>query len=253
MSADGWEPMGGGTLTDVHRRGDVVRRSLETWSPSVHELLQHLERVGFDPSPRLLDVDDNYEYLSFVPGDIPSPIELRQGWTPTEDNLVEAARLLRRYHDATASFPHKPSHQWNPAFHDTDAVPEVVCHNDFGPWNCTFADNRPIGMIDFSEAAPGIREWDLVFTASFFVPLYAYADFSDAPRRLRLFCDAYGLEDRSRVIDTLLARTQRTVTVAEGLIADGGDRAALGRDILPFSTSSLTALIRERGRLEEAL
>ncbi len=128
-----------------------------------------------------------------------------------------------------------------------------MCHNDFGPWNCTFADNRPIGMIDFSEAAPGSREWDLVFTASFFVPLYAYADFSDAPRRLRLFCDAYGLEDRSRVIGTLVARTQRTITVAEALIADGGDHAALGRDILPFSTNSLNALTKERGRLQEAL
>jgi hypothetical protein len=41
--ADGWEPMGGGTLTEVHRRGDVVRRSVEAWSPTVHELLRHLE------------------------------------------------------------------------------------------------------------------------------------------------------------------------------------------------------------------
>lgn len=251
--SDNWEKMSGGTLTEVHRRGDVVRRTLEAWSPSVHRLLQHLESVGFDAAPWLLDVDDNYEYVSFVPGSIPSQIELRQGWKPSDENMAAAARLLRRYHDATSSFAHDDSQGWNPAFHDRDAIPEVVCHNDFGPWNCTFADGRPVGMIDFSEAAPGCREWDLVFTASFFVPLYAYADFSEAPRRLRLFCDAYGLEDRARVMDILVARTQRTIIVAEGLIADDGERAALGRDILPFSTASLDALNRERGSLEEAL
>ena len=245
--------MAGGTLSEVHRRGDVIRRSLEAWSPTVHHLLHHLEQVGFDAAPRLLDVDDRYEYLSFVPGDIPTQIELRQGWKPSDEHMVEAARLLRRYHDATASFVPEPSHLWNPAFHDTNATPEVVCHNDFGPWNCTFEGGLPIGMIDFSEAAPGMREWDLALTATFFVPLYAYADFTDAPRRLRLFCDAYGLEDRSRVVEALLARTHRTITVAADLIADGGARAAHGRDIHPFAVNSHQALDRERARLEAAL
>ena len=250
---DGWCRLGGGTLTVVARRGDVVRRSLEPWSPTVHELLRHLERVGFDAASRLLDVDADHEYLTFVPGDIPSPLELRQGWKPSDGHLADAARLLRRFHDATASFVHGPAHRWNPAFLDADPAADVVCHNDFGPWNCTFVDGRPTGMIDFSEAAPGRREWDLVFTATFFVPLYAYADFSDAPRRLRRFCDAYGLEDRSGVVDVLLARTERTIEVAEGLIVDGGERAALGRDILPFSVSSLDVLRRERPRLEAAM
>ena len=226
--AGDWEPMGGGTLTEVHRRGDVVRRSLEAWSPSVHALLRHLEEVGFDAAPRLLDVDDRYEYLTFVPGDIPSQLELRMGWKPSDEHMADAAQLLRRYHDATASFVPEPTHRWNPAFHDADAPAQVVCHNDFGPWNCTFEGGRPIGMIDFSEAAPGTREWDIALTASFFVPLYAYADFTDAPRRLRLFCDAYGLDDRSHVVDALLARGQRTIAVAEDLIADGGPRPFTG-------------------------
>jgi hypothetical protein len=54
-------------------------------------------------------------------------------------------------------------------------------------------------------------------------------------------------------MDTLLARTQRTIKVAEDLIADGGARAEHGRDILPFAIDSYKALEREYPRLEAAL
>lgn len=76
---------------------------------------------------------------------------------------------------------------------------------------------------------------------------------TDAPQRLRLLCDAYRLDGRFRVMETLIARAKRTVKVAENLIAEGRRRAAFGRKILPFSVSTSQALERERARLEEAL
>ena len=48
---------------------------------------------------------------------------------------------------------------------------EVVCHNDFAPYNCVFRDGRFVGAIDFDLCAPGPRIWDLAYTAYRFIPL----------------------------------------------------------------------------------
>jgi hypothetical protein len=39
------------------RRGHVVIRRAESWSPVVIELLRHLERCGYPYSPRVVDAD----------------------------------------------------------------------------------------------------------------------------------------------------------------------------------------------------
>ena len=42
----------GGDLNVVARIGDTVRRPTGPWSPAVHALLRHFERVGFEGAPR---------------------------------------------------------------------------------------------------------------------------------------------------------------------------------------------------------
>lgn len=48
----------GGDLNLVVRVGDAVRRPTGPWSPAVHALLLHFERVGFDGAPRFLGLDE---------------------------------------------------------------------------------------------------------------------------------------------------------------------------------------------------
>lgn len=71
-----------------------------------------------------------------------------------------------------------------------------------------------MAFIDWDLAAPGPRLWDVAFALWHFVPLYGdpasdpfdVTVFEPRPRRARLFCDAYGLTDHRRVVDTVIER-----------------------------------------------
>jgi hypothetical protein len=54
-SSDDVIRLAGGGRTEVYRRGDIVIRKSGPWTPAVHALLRHLERVGFVAAPRLVD------------------------------------------------------------------------------------------------------------------------------------------------------------------------------------------------------
>jgi hypothetical protein len=52
-------PLAGGRVNPgVVRVGETVRRPMGGRAPFIHDLLVHLERVGFDSAPRFLGVDD---------------------------------------------------------------------------------------------------------------------------------------------------------------------------------------------------
>src|ERR671924_2395830 len=106
MPGDCGEELLNGGLTNagrVSRIGNTVRRPRRPTSPSTWALFDHLERAGFDGAPRFLGVDDRgREMLSFIPGQ--AAIEPYPEWALTDDALVSVAELLRRYHNAAASF-----------------------------------------------------------------------------------------------------------------------------------------------------
>ncbi|MEO7955473.1 MAG: phosphotransferase [Fibrobacteria bacterium] len=112
------------------------------------------------------------EVLSFIPGDVPHSMP---EWIRTEQVLIDVARSLREWHDATADFS-APDAKWG--LPPTWPL-EVICHNDFAPYNCIFREGRFIGAIDFDMCAPGSRLWDLAYTAYRFVPLMPGPDTGD--------------------------------------------------------------------------
>lgn len=75
---------------------------------------------------------------------------------------------------------------------------EVIRHNDAVPYNGGGVDGRLIAFIDFDTSGPGPRRWDLAHAADRFIPPHEESPWrpSDQARRLRRFCDAYGLVDR---------------------------------------------------------
>src|SRR4051812_30865090 len=106
MSDDGAEVVLRGGFTNaglVRRVGHTVRRPWRPTSRAANALLEHLARAGFDGAPRFLGVDDRgREMLSFIPGE--AAIEPLPAWALTDEALVSVAALLRRFHDAVASF-----------------------------------------------------------------------------------------------------------------------------------------------------
>lgn len=169
---------GGRNNPAVVRIGDTVRRPQVANAPFVHDLLLYLEQVGFDGAPRFLGVDaEGREILTYLEGTVAN------GWEPgawTDEQLQAMARLLRRYHDATAESP-------------LVGTREVVCHNDFAPWNTVFVAGLPVAVIDFDGARPGPRLRDLAYVFwCWLAPGTAAVSIPEHIRRLRLICAAYG-------------------------------------------------------------
>jgi aminoglycoside phosphotransferase (APT) family kinase protein len=210
----GW-PSHVATVTGrVRREGDLVRRPMAFWSPAVHDLLRHLEAVGF-PAPRLVGVQGGDELLTWIEGESGS-----SGWARIvpESGLRRWASFLRRYHDAVAGYRPNAANVWsNGCCWQSPA--NILCHGDFGPWNGVWQDHQIVGLLDFDHAHPAPRMFDVAYALEYAAPFrddehcirwLAYEEPPDRPRRIQVFCDAYGIAVPSDVVAQVAAQ-QREV------------------------------------------
>ena len=200
-------PLTGGNINaGVVRVGDTVRRSVGPHSDNVHRLLAHLERKGFKKAPRFLGLDEQGRViLSYIEGNSEFPKNL---WQDTAA-LLEATRMLREFHDATADLDHDPIAGWAYAYPDAKRH-EVVCHNDFAPYNMIFRGELPVAIIDLDLAGPGPRLRDLAYLAYWLTPLsfapgdlalHSEADAANGHARLKLICQSYGTTDTDGLLN----------------------------------------------------
>lgn len=191
------EPLHGGNQTGgVVRVADTVRRPAQPWSPAIRALLGHLATAapGIAPEPLGTDVQGR-DIVSYIAGDVGHyPLDAAMRGI---DALVAAARLLRRYHDATIPLVARADLPWQYA--DPDRR-EVICHSDVAPYNVVFRAGRPVALIDFDHAGPGPRLHDVAYAVYRFAPLASDASCRgfgwqappDRVARARVFLDAYG-------------------------------------------------------------
>jgi hypothetical protein len=244
--------LGGGNVTPTSRAGAVVYRNAGPWTPTVHHLLRHLRSAGFDEAPHPLGFDaQGREMLAYIEG-VAGFFSAGRTNPPhlwSDRVLIDAARLLRRYHDATRNFVPPVDATWQLVYPDATRH-EVICHNDFAPYNCIFVDGQIHAMIDFDTAGPGPAVWDVAYAAYRFVPLVAPERFvslgiHEPPatgRRLRFLCDAYGLDDRDAFLNVIQERIEATRRMLldgaaaghpgyERIIAEGGHLEGLEADL----------------------
>jgi hypothetical protein len=229
----------------VRRVGDVVLRPANENSVTIHALLRHLRRSGFEGVPEPLSLDPRgEERLAFIPGDVPFPPFPR--WSQTDDVLASTVKLLRRFHDATVGFVGPDGASWSAEMADPGGGGggDVICHNDVCPENVVFRDGEAVALLDLDFAAPGNRLWDLARLALMTVPVDTPEDAARTGRigldpfvRIRVVADAYGLApDRAPLLDAI-----------ERNVEDGG--AFLQRRI-DRNEEAFLAMCEEMGGME---
>jgi aminoglycoside phosphotransferase (APT) family kinase protein len=212
------ELLSGGNMDPVIRIGDTVRRVSGLWSASVHELLSRYESAGVSEAPRPRGIDDEgREVLTFIEGVTLEQAPPETRWRPSI--LHAAGALLRELHDASVSLTTR-DRVWRSESH---SPAEVVCHNDFAPYNLIVREQTLVGVIDFDMASPGPRIWDFAYLAYRLAPFAEDADGFDSAlygspaSRLEQLIEAYGvhftpLEVRqaaARRLDDLAVFTKR--------------------------------------------
>ena len=187
--------VGGRQTPGVVRVGNTVRRPLHARSEYVHQVLCHLEAVGFAGAPRMLGVDaDGREVLSYIEGEVPDGSAVRF----SNARLQSATALIRRFHDATAGTA-------------LAGGGEIVCHGDLGHHNMVFQGETAVGLIDWDDGvAPGSRLSDLAHAVWCFGAVGEDAlPVPDQANVVRLMCATYGWEDPHAVIDEIADRLRR--------------------------------------------
>jgi hypothetical protein len=198
----------------VVRVGPLVLRPSQPNSRSIHDFLRALRDAGFDGASEPVGIDgDGRERLVFIEGDVALPPY--PDWARSAASLASTAALMRRFHDVSAAVD-ATGGVWS----DEMADPEpdaggrpIVCHNDVCFENVVFRNGVAVGFLDFDFAAPGRRAFDVAQFARMCAPIdddvnavrfgWTADELRDAPSRVRLICDAYGLDagERRQLVD----------------------------------------------------
>ena len=234
MTADGerveGEALVGGMANAgvVFRHGALVERPAPRTAPALHAHLLALKEHGFDAAPRPVRLTaDGREQLTFIPGDVALPPF--PSWAMSETALRSVGSLLRRLHDAGAAIGVDASVEWPRSLADPEGG-TMLCHNDVCPENVVFRDGRAAALIDFDLAAPGRPVWDVAMTARYWVPMLDPTSAAvlhpaglDAPARLRILADGYGLspQERAELPGVIEQATASCRAFVAGRVAEG--------------------------------
>jgi hypothetical protein len=252
-------PLAGGDRSAVVRRGNVVLRETGPWAPTVHALLRHLEQVGFEGAPRVVGFDERgREILTYVEGEVVNPAP----WT--DSGIAGLGCLLRRLHDATASYRPPEAAIWRPWFGRHVGTPSIIGHCDAAPWNIVSRQGQPIALVDWETAGPVNQLTELAMAAWNNAQLYdddvaAMNSLPDAATRIRqvqIFTEAYGLSaaDRRQLAYRMIefvAQSAANETIEQQITPQTNYAPRVWG--IAWQTRSLAWLIRNRPALEAAL
>ena len=205
-SYNDWTPLIGGNVNSVALKDNIVRRKLTAVSPAIHQLLKYLEAKNFQRVPRLLDRDDDYEYLSYLPGE-----PIFRPWCEaikTDEFIGQLGEWLKSYHDLVAEFRLKDDAQfsWGLTSPESDMI---VCHGDLGPWNCIQKNGKFQGIIDWDLAHYGYAIDNVAEFVFEFIPVHPnlqeitgeQVSDESLKRRLEVFCEAYGQIKPEKILE----------------------------------------------------
>ncbi len=210
-------------------RDGVIYKGTHRATPNIDALLRHARGKGLRWVPESFGAVDGKHALSFIEGDV---VHDSPRWLLSKRLLRESARKLREWHDATEDFV-PINDDW---LLGGDEPKEVVCHNDFAPYNWVFdRGRRLVGLIDFDTCAPGSRLRDIAYAAYRIVPLMPFGDAAEYMEtspfpvkkmisRTRYFLAQYASGDIARLyaFEAVVERlSRRLIAIAEWSEGEG--------------------------------
>ena len=211
-------PLSGGNVSDgVVRVGETVRRPPSAASPAVHAFLSHLNEVGYTGAPRSYGFDDlGRHVVEYVRGQVLMPFEVQDPVSA----LQRVGKLLHEFHDASTSFIPPDGAKWNVVIPPDSC--DLIVHHDAAPWNLVLGGSRWV-FIDWDNAGPGSRLWDLAYAAHSFVPLAPNVAPTEAGVRLAALVDGYDLDEAGRraLADLLVPRIRSMYSLLESGFRNG--------------------------------
>lgn len=138
--------------------------------------------------------------------------------------IRSSAKLLRKYHDAASSFHFMETDTYFLRY-DGNLPKEVMCHNDFAPYNITFENGEALGLIDFDTICPAPRVWDIAYALYRFVPLtqavydhslqeyrmYTNKDEQEYRQCVEEFLTAYGYDGSADLLEVVIERLESLI------------------------------------------
>jgi thiamine kinase-like enzyme len=167
---DNFEVLQGGNMNLPLKKDNLIYKSANTASETIHRLLFHVRDKGIEWVPESFGIQNEKHVLSYISGDVPTNTP---DWLWDSVLLKDVAKKLRQWHDATEDFSLEES-IW---LIENDEPNEVICHSDFAPYNIVFKDHKFQGLIDFDVCSPGSRLWDISYALYRFIPLLPESDF----------------------------------------------------------------------------
>jgi len=189
----------GGLMNTPTLSDNKVYRKTTKSTATIHQLLKHAKSKGINWIPEPISFDLNTEVLSYIKGEVPHDMP---SWVWNQRVLTQVAVRMREWHDATVDFKCE-NPRWS---FETNTEQQVICHNDFAPYNCVFEHGDFVGLFDFDLCAPGSRLWDMSYTAYRYIPIMPTVAIDDESEvspfdieamnfRIHMFLKAYSKDD----------------------------------------------------------
>lgn len=235
---------------NIYRIDDMVRRPMETWSKNIHLFREHLLKNNF-PVPRIVKVDENYEYEEYLNGKILNQNE----W---DDELIfSVGKLVKKLHIISKTFCHNDNMLWKTWYLRELGEPILCGHGDLTPWNVIISEKKIIGIIDWEFTGPIDPLIELARVCWFFSQLFDDDTLPPIKKRLekmRLIIDTYELsrDERKiffeRIIEVIICET------AHEAIDGKYSRDSVGNLWgMAWKTKSLYYIIKNKETIKKAI
>lgn len=207
-----------------------VYKPKQAWTEQLHHFLNFIINRGANFVPTPVGFDENNEILSYIDGET-CDYHLSNN-IKSEQALISSAKLLRKYHDISEQYVATVKSSLTTWMFPAKNPIEVICHNDFAPYNILFKGKQAVAIIDFEAAIPGPRLWDIAYAIYRFAPLTnpnnkeGFGNLSEQIKRANIFCNSYNLDYQSRInlVDTIINRLEALMGFLQSAAESGNKK-----------------------------